>query len=209
MNGYKNEFIVYDLETGGLKEDKHALAEVGFIALNWDLEEVERYEKIIKPYSEELTYEPKALEVNKLTMEMINNGEDAEKVLDEVIKFLKESKKRSGKKPVLCGHNMAAFDNRFLRAFFECFKKKLDDYVEVESGVDTMWWARWRYPELVNYKLQTVLEVEKLYNKNSHTSMADTEATAELVKIMLRALRGESSVQKKAPLRRYREDFQF
>jgi DNA polymerase III alpha subunit (gram-positive type) len=44
--------IVWDLETGGLSADKYALAEIAMIAYDSEtLEEVDRYEAIIAPYS--------------------------------------------------------------------------------------------------------------------------------------------------------------
>jgi DNA polymerase III alpha subunit (gram-positive type) len=209
MDGYRNEFIVYDLETGGLNEEKNAMVEVGFLALDWDLNEVAEYSRVIKPYDENLTYVPEAMLVNKITQKDLEGGDEAKDVAKEIVDFLESSKKRSKRKPVMCGHNILSFDNKFLRKFMNDFKFDVDKLAEL-NGIDTMWWARFKFPELVNYKLGTVADYLSLMNKSAHTSEADTRVTADLVKIFLRALRGEGvAMQTKNTVERKREKFQF
>ncbi|MCL2312675.1 MAG: 3'-5' exonuclease, partial [Firmicutes bacterium] len=179
--------------------------EIGICIMDWNLNDVENYCKVIKPYNEKLKYDEPALKVNKLTMAEIRKGEDASVVVDEIIDLAKKYK--VGRiKPVLCGHNIVNFDFLFLEAFFKFHKKDMWEYFE-KCCIDTLWWAGFRHKELDNFKLGTVLGKENIYLSDAHTALGDTESTKELAKCFLRALRGEGqgiSKQKK-----FRETFQF
>jgi len=205
---HHNDFIVFDLETGGLKAEENAICEVAFCVMDWDLNDVVHYNKTIAPYDKNLTYSPQALEVNKLTMAEIKNGASSRDVLDKIINLFEASKKRTKKKPILCGHNIENFDFPFLEAFFKFHKVDLWKYIE-RYCVDTMWWARWRYKESENFKLGTVLGKEDIHISSSHTALGDTEATKELVKCYIKALRGDGKAAETTPEKRFRNTFQF
>lgn len=99
-------FIVFDLETGGLSESKNPVCEIAMLAIDGEtLEERGRYEAIIAPYDESLIYDPKALQVNGLTMKKINGGKQAKDVIKDIVEFAKEHRVKS-KKPILVGHNI-------------------------------------------------------------------------------------------------------
>ena len=203
---HPNEFIITDIETGGLDATTCAIVEIAFCIINWNLNDVSNYCKVIKPYNPNLEYNKAALEVNKLTMKEINNGEDSSVVVDELIDLMKQSKKRTGKKPVMAGHNLDKFDMPFIEVFFKFHKKDIWDYAECVT-IDTMWLARWRHNESENFKLGTILGKENIYLSHSHTALGDAESTKELVKCFLKALRSEGQIISKQ--NKFRNTFQF
>jgi DNA polymerase III alpha subunit (gram-positive type) len=206
---HPNDFFVIDCETGGLKPTETALAEIAICVIDWDLNDVITYNKIIAPYDRKLKYEESALRVNKLTMADIRKGKDSYEVIDDIIRLFEQSKNRTKKKPVLCGHNFENFDIPFIEAFFKHHKKDLWKYVE-RYCIDTMWWARWRHKESENFKLGTIVGKEDIYISDSHTALGDTESTKELVKLYLKALRGDGNkAEGTTQERRFRTTFQF
>jgi len=206
---HHNDFIVIDIETGGLKTDGSSpITEFGIVVLDWELNYAGEYCKIVCPYNKDHKYEAKALEYSKLTMSDINGGTDSNIVVGEIIDLFKQSKKRTGKKPILCGHNVQSFDIPFIYHFFLYHKKDLWSFVEGYC-IDTMWFARWKYKESDNFKLGTVCSNEGIALGDAHTALGDVQSNSELVKIFLKLLRGEGGKINKNEEKRFRTAFQF
>lgn len=209
--------IVLDTETAGLSPQKNPLLEVGLVVLDWNLQEVERYQTVIAPYDKDNwptppygEYNKQALEVNKLTMEDIRAGKSSKDVVRELIEIFKRCKKKSGKLPLFAGHNFIKFDAPYMEDFFKRHKEDLWKYVEKDFILDTMWISRLKTEESENFKLGTSCLNEKieLASESAHTALGDVLSNAELIKIYLRSLRGEGQgvVEKK---KRFRDNFQF
>ena len=200
---HNNEFCVIDLETSGLNPADNAIVEVSIVVLNYDLENIEKYCKIVKPYNVLLKYEVESLKISKLTMKDINSGSDSQVVINEMCELFKRSKDRSGKKPVLVGHNIQSFDLPFLCRFFDFHKRNLWLFVE-NYCIDTMWISRFAYKELDSYKLGAVCNRNGISLSNAHSALGDVIANAELLKVFLKSLRGKEVEEK-----RFRTEFQF
>lgn len=206
MKSPVTNFVVFDLETTGLKPDTSAVIEIAACSFNNDLVDIKEFESgIMKVYGSREINEG-ALQANGITREQIKNGNDPGQTIDFFIKYL-ESLKVGTSKPVLCGHNIDKFDIPFLDDMFSYFKKDLSKYVNTDFTIDTMWWARLKRSEQTNYKLGTCCEIENIELINAHRSITDTRANRDLVKIYLRSLKSVAGEQSKE--NRYRTKFEF
>lgn len=190
---------VWDLETGGLKYDKHAVAEIAMIILDSQtLEEVDRYEAIIAPYKlpsgELVEYDQRALDYNGLTMRKIEAGEDARTVAKEIQALCKKHKisLRGGNgKIISAGHNIDKFDIPFLEYFLGIFKIKYTDLFQTWC-YDTLWMTRLRWPEdgsILNHQLGTACQEAGIELIDAHRAMNDVEANAKLLKFFISSMR--------------------
>ena len=192
---------IWDLETGGLKKDKHAVAEIAIIIINSEtLEEVDRYEAIIAPYElpngEMVQYDQRALDYNGLTMRRIEAGEDPKTVARAVRDLCKKHKigfRGGNGKLIPAGHNLEAFDIPFFEYFLSLFKIKYSDLFQTWS-LDTLWVTRLKWVadgSILNHKLGTACETAGVPLIDAHRAMNDVEANTELVRFFLRLLRGD------------------
>lgn len=204
---FEANFVVFDLETGGLSEEKHPVIEVAMFVLTNDLENGGSYDTLIKPYGD-LEIQPQALAANNIDLDIVEKeGKDVKVVVDELYKFL--GKQRVGReKPILVGHNIDNFDIPFLNALFNFGGKDLAKVVNEKFTIDTLWWSRLRWQESLNYKLGTCVQNAGIELVNAHRAVSDTVATRELFKQFLMGLRSggdPSQIEEK----RFRTTFQF
>ena len=221
--------IVFDLETGGLKAEECAITEIAMIAFDTDtLEEIDRYESVIAPYSHpdgsEVRYEPTALSYSGMTMAKIRAGKPAKEVAIEVQEFLKKHKKKMRRNghPILAGHNIDDFDIPFLSYFLwihGCMKRETTSSGLVRYkkdlfqtwNFDSLWWTRMKFAKdgsIVNHKLGTVAEKLGLPLVDAHRAMNDVEGNAEVIKSFIRSLRGDGGSEG-PKMERPRNTFRF
>lgn len=199
-------YVTFDLETTGLDAAKTAVIEIACCAFNHDLNDVKDFESGIMQVYDNRDITEGALKANGITREQIANGVDPREAIEKLCQYFKHLKVGNSK-PVLCGHNIDKFDIPFLDNMFTFFKKDLSDYVNTDFTIDTMWWARCKRAEQVNFKLGTCCEIECIELTDAHRAMTDTRANAALVKTYLRSLKSEgSSVNEEV---KYRASFQF
>lgn len=199
--------VVFDLETGGLSADKNPVVEIAICPISKQLEDLPEYTSLIKPYGD-LVIQQQALEANGLTMKEINGGQTVEKVCNEVIKVLKSLK--VGKNlPILCGHNIRKFDNPFLKNMFEFCGEDLFKYVDSEQFLDTLEMTRMVWDERPNYKLGTCTSHINQDLVQAHRALPDTRANKELIKHLLKGMRGELGGTTEVKPKRFRDNFKF
>jgi DNA polymerase III alpha subunit (gram-positive type) len=161
MSEYQ-DFIVFDLETGGLNPVTDAIVSVCAIVLDGDtLKETYRYYTIVKDLPEKRVTED-ALKINKLTQEEIDSGEPIENVLS-VLRALFVNR-------VPVAHN-AEFDAKFLnlRGF------------DIKEATDTMLIARYRWAG-ASARLGDVCTRLGISSDGAHNAEADVSMTCELVR---------------------------
>lgn len=195
MNSTIRYIIVGDSETGGLlNKDKQAfydvaLCEFAFVVIDiHEMKVVEEWSTLFKPYKDDLEYNPKALEVNGLTLEQLqeNGGFVKDIYKDMVTLFKKYKNPRIG--AVLAGHNFQLFDMPFLTNMFEFCGDSIWNYVTFVE--DTMKLAWYRAMEQENYKLGTCCRMEGVDLVDAHRALADTKANALLLLKYISYLRG-------------------
>lgn len=203
MADYKNIIICCDVETGGLPSSlkkiathEVALTEIAFVAIDLStLEMVDKDSWLIKPYSDELIYDPQAAIASNITKEMCDfNGEDIKDVFKKAKAFLKKNKIGS-KKQYLAGQNIIKFDYDFIKGFFEINKEDVTNYFD-DFIFDTMNWSRLKWPEEGKHNLNVITERCNLEHTQAHRAMPDTIITAKVVIEFLKSLRGNGGTSK-------------
>ena len=183
--------VYYDTETTGTNHRKHSIIQLsGIIEKNG--KEIDRFKFNVKPHPKAII-EPEALVANGHKLEDLQGYEDMGRVHKRLIAILSRYVDRYNPKDKawLIGYNNRAFDDFFLRKFFE-----LNDDIYIGSWfwndtIDVLVLAsqqlQGQRSMLKNFKLQTVAEFlgidvdpEKL-----HDSMYDTEITREARKILV------------------------
>lgn len=211
---YPNCFVVFDLETGGLKTKGDSISpitEIAMVEVRSDLSMGESFDDFIKPYEDASRYDPKALGVSHITLDLCEEkGLEASVVAKKISDFMNSCKKRGGnKKPVLVGHNIDSFDIPLLDYFLEKFKVDLGKLAEEAFTVDTKWWGRITWPEMAGFTLGDCLQKEGIDNEFAHRAITDTKANAELFIRMMKRLRGGSVPVAEVVRPRTRDSFKF
>lgn len=188
-------FICYDLETGGLTHLQNPITEIALIVYDAEtLKEVDRFESLIKPY-DNLTLEPKALEVTGITKEMLKQGEQIEDIVEVLIAIFETYTKGSSKfklKPILVGHNIQEFDNKFLEYAFSRQEKNLYDYIGGSQDTLNLGRARW-VGQQKKFNLASCCKSAGVEVVDAHRAINDVEANKELHINFINAMRSNSN----------------
>jgi len=185
LKGYRMKKVLFlDLETTGLDPDKHGIVQLAFIA-EIDGQVVEEKLWNINP-GEYVEYDPKALEINGLTLAQIQTFQPYEEVYLDVINFLGRHVDRFNKydKFIINGYNVE-FDIGFLKKLFlqdgERYFNSWFDYksIDVFALVKILDIEGLRQRNK-NQKLTTICENEGVSLVNAHDALADIRATREL-----------------------------
>lgn len=183
--------IVFDTETGDLDPKIAPIMEIALLAYDVKFKELARYSTHVKPYNN-LKINKKALEYTMLSMKDVNNGIEAKKLVDILIKFFKKMNDAGGREqgnPILAGHNVA-FDIAFLKELFRLNKKNLADYVASNNGevmhLDTLpkarlYWNSIKSDEGKKFTLGDCCKRADIQIVDAHGAMNDTIATAKLL----------------------------
>lgn len=206
-----NNFIIFDFETGGTDSKKNPVTEIAIISIDGGtLNEISRYQALIAPYDDKLVYDPKAMQVTGISIELLEEeGEDIQVVAQNVLDQFKianiRQEKSAGLKPLLVGHN-PYFDINFL--FHLCEWGEIKDYKKVlesllhgridyygnfqPSYMDTWSLGKSWFQgegEMTDYKLSTLVEKLGVDINNAHRAMNDVISTTEVLRTCLNSLR--------------------
>lgn len=229
-----NSFIILDFETGGLDSNKNPATEIALLSIKGDisLDEIGRYQELIDVYDKTLIYDEKATKVTGITKELLEDeGKDINEVVDGVVDLMKLSnldnpRNSPGLRPVLVGHNVG-FDINYLHHVFEkrfgksgqkemesLLHGRVDHFGNFQpSYIDTwslskMWFGADN--ELSNFRLGTVVEKAGVELSDAHRAMNDVVATTDLLRAVIRNLRGGSTNGEiSGSVRNKREGFLF
>jgi len=174
-NGSNKPVVVIDFETSGMSPNQgDRVIEVGAVLIRND-QVADSFQSLINPgffVSREIEM------VTGITNRMLSEAPDASTVMTRLGKFI-------GNYP-LVAHN-ASFDQKFLEAEFDQIGKKRP----FNFGC-TLKTARRIYPDLPNYKLETLIKIKGLATGGQfHRALADAEMTAALWLRMMEDLRGQ------------------
>ena len=166
-----SEFVVFDIETTGLKFTENGVTEIGAVKVR-NGEIVDKWSTFVNPQ------QPIPEEIQTLTGisdAMVANAETIDKVLPKFMEFCRGC--------VLVAHN-ASFDMGFLT------QKAKENNIEFKFPyMDTLILARCMYPSLGNHKLDTVAKHLNVILENHHRAVDDAYATAEVFVCMLQELK--------------------
>ncbi|PIS41831.1 MAG: hypothetical protein COT25_00975 [Candidatus Kerfeldbacteria bacterium CG08_land_8_20_14_0_20_42_7] len=169
----KKSFVVFDLETTGLKpEEGHEILEIGAEKLI-DREVVDYFHTLVKatkPIPEE------SMKIHGITEEAVAvNGKELADAIPEFLRFIEGS--------VLVGHNVG-FDLSFL--FAAC--RKIGVPEPRNQSLDTCEISR-RLLIIPSYSLGRVAQYFGVVNEQAHRAQSDVEVTRKVfLKLLDRAL---------------------
>lgn len=191
----------FDLETTGLDYRVNAIHQIsGCIELDGTI--IESFNFKLRPFDGAII-EPKALETCNLTEEQIMAYPPAEEVFVKFMAMLGRYVKKFDKtdKMFLVGYNNAAFDNNFLRAFYERYQR--DDYFNSwfwGNSLDVMVLAAEFLIDqrvgMQNFKLMTVARAVGIEIDESklHDAEYDIELTRNVYRIVTNRLNTRQKV---------------
>lgn len=198
-----NPWIITDFETGGVELHKDAITEIAMQAIRGDtLEEIGRYESLIKPY--DANYDEKAFEKTGLSLAKLEKeGKPFATVVKEVTEFLKSANVHNNTtqyKPVLVAHN-APFEVQCFQHLFQGAEKELEKLLQgswdfhkhfIPAYLDTMQIGRMLLAANIRVKsfsLETICEQVGVPVADGHRAMNDVLPTGEFLKHAIKALR--------------------
>ncbi len=166
-----DEFVVFDLETTGLKKETDKIIEIGAVKIKGG-KITDKFSAFINPGRK---LSEKIIKLTGITDGMLENQPGEETVVPQFIDFVGDC--------MLVGHNVG-FDIGFIRRF------AADNGTEVRNTViDTLGLARTLYGSLKNHKLDTVCAHLGVSLENHHRAVDDAMATAEIFIKMMEALK--------------------
>lgn len=197
MTPTRQEIVFFDLETGGLDMQKHAVIQIAAIAVDTaDYEELGTFEQKILFDDNEADAETLAMNSynekewdkhGKLPQQTYNLFEE---FLEKHATVEKTSKRgKPYKVAKLAGHNAARFDDPFWRTWV---KRKLGDRAWISADyltMDTVQQALWFFADIgkepPSYRLVDLAKYFKVDHENAHDALSDVRATIGISRIML------------------------
>lgn len=158
------EFVVFDLETTGVKTSQARITEIGAYRVK-NGEVTGEFHTLVNP---EMPIPWFIVRLTGITDEMVAEAPLFADVAHDLLSFIGDS--------VLVAHN-SAFDMRFLN--YE-IGRVFPDYRVANPCLCTVQLSRRLLPDIVNHKLKTVAEHYSIDLVNHHRASADAYATAHI-----------------------------
>lgn len=158
----KKTYVVFDLETTGLREDCDEIIEIGALKVA-DGKVVNRFLEFLKP---ERPISPAITQLTGITNAMVRDARRTEEVIADFMRFCGED--------VLVGHNLP-FDYKFIKRYAARY-----GYPFEKSGIDTLKIARKVHRDLESRSLEFLCAHYGIDNRAAHRAYHDALATAKL-----------------------------
>lgn len=205
--------MLLDFETGGLPSEKNPvhnvpICEVACLGVNGiTLEEVLRYDNVVKPYDPKHIYEEGAMKVHGLTREVCErDGERLKQVVEDICLVAQETNVYQSKicRPMIVGHNVT-FDIPFLE---DAASRALIDLSHYFSGyrnqkgqfvlhyIDTMHMSKQadgHKDDKIKYNLGDCCSRHGGELADGHRALNDVIATSSLFRSFVARLRSTGS----------------
>ncbi len=166
-----NRFVVFDIETTGLNKDTEEITEIGAVLVE-DGKITKKWGTFVNP---EKPIPAKISELTSITDDMVADAPKIGEALPEFFEFSEGA--------VLVAHN-AKFDTGFIK------EKAKKCGLEYNFGhLDTLMLAKCLYPDLANYRLNTLTKHLNVVLENHHRAVDDAKATADIFVKMLEELK--------------------
>lgn len=159
---FDGDFVVFDIETTGLKARFHEIIEIAGVKVSGG-KITERFSEFVKPTTE---IKPHITELTGITNEMVSGADSQENVFKRFVEFAKGS--------VLVAHN-ANFDVGFLKKYAEKFSVPFDF-----CYVDTLGLSRKLVTNIKRHRLDRVAKALGIHFEGHHRAINDAEVTAKI-----------------------------
>ncbi len=177
---YDGEFVVFDIETTGLKATSDSITEIGAVKIKGGniVDEFNTFVNPLRPIP------PNIVQLTGITDEMVADAPTDDKAVADFLEFSKGC--------VLVAHN-ANFDTAFIKAAAERHSIPFDN-----AYIDTLELARTLVKDVKNHKLATLTKHFGVKLENHHRACDDAAATARIFIILADILkaRGITEVSK-------------
>lgn len=152
-------FVVFDLETTGLKPQQHEIIEFGAIRVNRDSDQHETFQALVKPKKK---VPKKITEISGITQEMLDQeGEPLDSALPEFLKFV-------GNLPLV------SFNAEFDMAFLEAAIARYEPGARITNRVTcALNMARRAWPGRKSYRLADLAKDGGLSLEGTHRALGD------------------------------------
>lgn len=204
-----NSYVVLDWETGGLDSRKNPVTEFAGMAIDGTtLNEIIRYDNLIKPYDSKLVYEEAAMKVTGISKEKCEReGIPLRELVKDLCALFEEANiyKSKTAKPICVAHNWD-FDRQFLQDVFRRADVDLSKYVSgkedawgnfIPHGLDSIDLAKGCWAEVTDnttkFKLGNCCERAAVDYIDGHRGMNDVLALTDLLRYFLTRLRSGSN----------------
>ncbi|MBO5060955.1 MAG: PolC-type DNA polymerase III [Clostridia bacterium] len=164
-------FVVFDIETTGLSNEKDEITEIGAVKVENGVI-TDRWSSFVNPGR---PIPPKIVELTSITDDMVADAPKINEILPDFFEFCKGC--------VLVAHN-AKFDIGFIKV---AAKKCGIEYNFPQ--LDTLQLAKCMYPDMGNYKLNNLAKHLSVVLENHHRAVDDAKATADIFVKMLEQLK--------------------
>ncbi|KOC37248.1 exonuclease domain-containing protein, partial [Clostridium botulinum] len=156
-------FVVFDLETTGFSSAYDKIIEIGAVKIkNGNI--IDSFSTFVNP---EIKVPYNITELTSITNDDVKNADTIDSILPKFIEFCGDS--------VLVAHN-ANFDMSFIRK--NCNDLNIDINYTV---MDTVPLAKFLFPELKRYKLNTIAKHLGVSLENHHRAVDDAKATGDIL----------------------------
>ena len=157
LNQYISDYVVFDLETTGIRPDVDEIIEISAIQVK-DHKVAEKYSTLVNPG---IHIPASATAVNHITDQMVKDAPKIEDALGGFLEFIGDD--------ILVGHNIHSFDLNFVfDAGMRVFGTEVgNDYI------DTLFMARQCLPELSHHKLSDVANYFQISTAGAHRALND------------------------------------
>ncbi len=169
-SGLDGEFVVFDIETTGLRPDKESITEIGAVKIS-DGQITDRFQTFVNP---EKPIPRNITELTGISDDMVANAPLIGEAIDEFYKFCGSA--------VLVAHN-ASFDTSFIKTAAKNCGLAFDF-----TYIDTLELARCTVEGVKNYKLDTLTKHFKVKLLNHHRAIDDAAATGEVFLELIKLL---------------------
>lgn len=156
-------FVVFDLETTGFSSKYDKIIEIGAVKIkNGNI--IDSFSTFVNP---EIKIPYNITELTSITNENVKDSDTINDILPKFLEFIGDS--------ILVAHN-ANFDVSFIN-------KNCDDLgIKINFAVmDTIPLAKFLFPELKRYKLNTIAKHLGVSLENHHRAVDDAKATADIL----------------------------
>lgn len=157
LNQYTSDYVVFDLETTGVRPDADEIIEISAIRVRGH-KAVNEFSTLVNPG---MHIPAAASRVNHITDDMTAEAPGLKEVLGEFLEFAGSD--------ILVGHNIHSFDLNFIyRGMMRIYGTGLEnDYI------DTLYMARQCLPELSHHKLSDVAAYFHISTAGAHRALND------------------------------------
>lgn len=183
------QYVIFDIETTGLSAIYDRIIQVSAVKMV-DGEVKDRFDEFIDPG---FPLSPQTTELTSITTAMVKGSKSEQAVIQLFRDFAAGS--------ILAGHNVS-FDLGFMNAAYE--RHEMERITA--PVIDTLPLARFLYPNLRGYRLNTLSKKFKVPLEHHHLASYDSEATGHLLHRFLKDAAKEYATHSVADLNKHMTD---